>query len=239
MRKTFPSPQTPGPRRPDRDLEIEVGGIPLVTRSRALVKPTQLSGRLFEAAQALLQPLADGTPYRLIGIGVSHLTDAGKADQSDLADARLLRDKATETAIDALRAKIWRGSDCARPPVRAQSPQSDALIAGGNARISRLVISPARMKSPVDLQCPGDTVFVKIERHHIARRAILLVGIKIADRDRPAVHPLQGGNLRRLLGSRRREGMANDGERIVDLLAGFPNRRRPSPPKAALLLQSA
>jgi DNA polymerase-4 len=87
-------------------LKLKSADFRLITRSRTLAKPTQLAGRLFEAAEALLLPLAVGTPYRLIGIGVSHLCDPDEADQVDLADSKLARDKAAEAAIDELRRKF-------------------------------------------------------------------------------------------------------------------------------------
>lgn len=82
------------------------------TRSRSGLKPTQLAGRLFKVGQDMLRPELDGTRYRLIGIGLSDIVDAGEADQADLADQSVLREKAAESAVDALRAKF--GSDAVK-----------------------------------------------------------------------------------------------------------------------------
>lgn len=84
------------------------------TRARMLAAPTQLAGRIFEAASALLDRETDGTQFRLIGVGLSHLTDPAEADRGDLADTGAGREKAKEAAVDALRAKfgdaaIYRG----------------------------------------------------------------------------------------------------------------------------------
>jgi DNA polymerase-4 len=87
-------------------LKLKSADFKLITRSRTLAKPTQLARRLFDTAETLLLPLAEATAYRLIGIGVGHLCDPSEADQADLADGTLARDKAAEAAIDELRRKF-------------------------------------------------------------------------------------------------------------------------------------
>ena len=64
------------------------------------------SRALFEAARDLLQREIDGTRFRLIGVGVGELCDAQDADHGDLVDTRAARDKATEAAVDSLRARF-------------------------------------------------------------------------------------------------------------------------------------
>jgi len=78
------------------------------TRAKTLHEPTQLSTRIFAAAREALthEPTK---PYRLIGVGVSDLHEASAADRGDLADTGLAREKATETAVDKLRAKYGDG----------------------------------------------------------------------------------------------------------------------------------
>jgi DNA polymerase-4 len=76
------------------------------TRARTLNEPTQLAARIFNAARELLEKEADGSAFRLIGVGAGALTDASEADHGDLADTRATRDKARETAMDDLRAKF-------------------------------------------------------------------------------------------------------------------------------------
>jgi len=46
----------------------------------------------------------------LIGVGISNLVEAAQADHGDLADTRVVREKATETAIDSLREKFGRAA---------------------------------------------------------------------------------------------------------------------------------
>lgn len=79
-----------------------------VSRTRALSEtdPTALSTRIFAAGRALLKPEIDGTPFRLIGIGVSHLQPLAKADPQNLLNHDLKREKAREAAILQLRAKF-------------------------------------------------------------------------------------------------------------------------------------
>ena len=87
-------------------LKLKTADFRLRTRARSLPQPTQLATRIFEAARELLLREATGTRFRLIGVGVSDLHDAGEADHGDLVDTRAARDKATEAAVDALRARF-------------------------------------------------------------------------------------------------------------------------------------
>jgi DNA polymerase IV len=75
------------------------------TRTRAvrLPGPTALPDVLFEAARALLAKEADGTAFRLIGIGATQLLPLADADLGDLADTESPRRAKAQAAIDALR----------------------------------------------------------------------------------------------------------------------------------------
>ena len=87
-------------------LKLKTADFRLRTRARALPQPTQLAGRIFEAARELLNKEAKGERFRLIGVGMSDLCEAADADHGDLVDTRAARDKATEAAVDSLRAKF-------------------------------------------------------------------------------------------------------------------------------------
>ena len=91
-------------------LKLKTADFKTRTRARTLSEPTQLAGRIFEAARALLEKETDGTRFRLIGVGVTNLCDKESADHGDLADTEVKREKATENAIDALRDKFGRSA---------------------------------------------------------------------------------------------------------------------------------
>jgi DNA polymerase-4 len=76
------------------------------TRARGLSAPTALAGKIFAAGRHLLKCEADGTRFRLIGIGVSDLTDAEHADPADLVDIGGKRAALAEHAVDRVRAKF-------------------------------------------------------------------------------------------------------------------------------------
>lgn len=76
------------------------------TRNLRLNDPTQLADKIFHNGLHLLQRELDGTRYRLLGIGVTDLTDPVKADPPDLVDIQSTRRAAAEMAIDKLRSKF-------------------------------------------------------------------------------------------------------------------------------------
>ena len=76
------------------------------TRNRRLDAPSQLADRIFREGLALLTREIDGTKFRLIGIGVTDLSDSADADPPDLIDAGAEKRKAAEVAMDRLRDKF-------------------------------------------------------------------------------------------------------------------------------------
>jgi DNA polymerase-4 len=102
-----------------RDKGLAAGGVALklktaafATRTRAarLPQPTRLPDVLFAAARPLLAREADGTAFRLIGIGAQPLAPADQADRGDLADPEAPRRAARWAAVEALRAKFGEGA---------------------------------------------------------------------------------------------------------------------------------
>jgi DNA polymerase IV len=89
-------------------LKLKTADFKTRTRARGLGDPTQLAAKIFAAGRDLLLREADGTAFRLIGIGVSDLTTADKADPADLVDLRAHRTAAAELAVDKLREKFGR-----------------------------------------------------------------------------------------------------------------------------------
>ena len=76
------------------------------TRHVRLPAPTLLPDTLFGAARTLLAREADGTPFRLVGIGAQPLAPAAEADHPDLADPDAPRRTARQQALDRLRARF-------------------------------------------------------------------------------------------------------------------------------------
>lgn len=91
-------------------LKLKSADFKLRSRSRTLASPTVLAARLFEVGRDMLMKEADGTAYRLIGIGLSDLTGLDKADPADLVDTSIARNVKVEGAVDALRAKFGKAA---------------------------------------------------------------------------------------------------------------------------------
>lgn len=91
-------------------LKLKTADFKSRTRASSLSAPTQLAWRLFQAASPLLKREADGTAFRLIGVSLSHLSQAHPEDESQSLDPDYTRRAKAENAMDALRAKFGRGA---------------------------------------------------------------------------------------------------------------------------------
>jgi DNA polymerase-4 len=89
-------------------LKLKTQDFKLRTRNRQLGDPTRLADRIFQTGVELLRKETDGTKYRLLGIGVSDLSDDDKADPPDLVDVQSRKRAMAEGAMDALRDKFGR-----------------------------------------------------------------------------------------------------------------------------------
>ncbi|MBN7759589.1 DNA polymerase IV [Nitratireductor aquibiodomus] len=89
-------------------LKLKTAEFRLRTRNRQLGDPTRLADRIFHTGLELLKREVDGTRFRLLGIGVSDLTDAGRADPQDLVDGLSHKRALAEGAIDSLREKFGK-----------------------------------------------------------------------------------------------------------------------------------
>ena len=87
-------------------LKLKTADFALRTRSQRLPEPSLLPEVIFAAARPLLQREADGTAFRLIGIGAQPLAPADQADRGDLADPEAPRRAARWKAMEALRARF-------------------------------------------------------------------------------------------------------------------------------------
>jgi DNA polymerase-4 len=86
-------------------LKLKSADFKIRTRARSLGSPTQLAARIFAAGRDLLSHEIGATKYRLIGIGVSNLSEAAGDDFADLIDRRTAD---AEHAVDKLRSKFGR-----------------------------------------------------------------------------------------------------------------------------------
>lgn len=84
-------------------LKLKSAGFRNRTRARHLSMPTQLAHQIYEIARPLLAREADGTAYRLIGVGMSGLSPDDGIDPTDLVEPAIARRSAAERAIDQLR----------------------------------------------------------------------------------------------------------------------------------------
>ena len=107
-------------------LKLKTARFALRTRAARLAQPTRLPDRLFAAARGLLAREADGTAFRLIGIGAAPMVDGVAADRPDLADPGVTRAVAAQSAVDAVRARfgpdaVGRGRGLITP-ARSRNP---------------------------------------------------------------------------------------------------------------------
>jgi DNA polymerase IV len=91
-------------------LKLKTADFKSRSRNMKLDSPTQLADRLFRTGLTLLEKEIDGTRFRLIGIGVTDLSDPSLADPPDLVDQNAARRAAAETAMDRLREKFGKGA---------------------------------------------------------------------------------------------------------------------------------
>jgi len=91
-------------------LKHKTANFKLKTRSASLEAPTQLADRIFRVARDALKREADGTSYRLLGVGISNLAPAHQADPRDLIDRGADKRAAAERAMDKLRDKFGTGT---------------------------------------------------------------------------------------------------------------------------------
>ncbi|MBP0615060.1 DNA polymerase IV [Jiella mangrovi] len=89
-------------------LKLKTADFRLRTRNRKLTDPTRLADRIFATARALLEKEADGTRFRLIGVGCSEFSPAERADPADLVDTGAAKRARAEAALDSLRGKFGK-----------------------------------------------------------------------------------------------------------------------------------
>ena len=85
-------------------LKLKRHNFKTLTRQSQLTDPTQIADRIYRTARDLFEIVKDQGPFRLIGVGLSHLGDAEGADLSgDLLDPHAEQRAKAERATDAIR----------------------------------------------------------------------------------------------------------------------------------------
>jgi len=85
-------------------LKLKRANHTLLSRRVALSDPTQLADRIYRTARGLFDQVGEKGPYRLLGCGISDLSDAADADKlGDLLDPGAARRSEAERATDAIR----------------------------------------------------------------------------------------------------------------------------------------
>jgi DNA polymerase-4 len=91
-------------------LKLKTADFRIRTRAATIAHPTQLADTIFRAALPALGREADGTRFRLLGVGLSMFTDATEADPFDLSEPDSARRAAVERAMDRLRDRFGNDS---------------------------------------------------------------------------------------------------------------------------------
>lgn len=92
-------------------LKLKRADHTLLSRRVALSDPTQLADRIYRTARGMFDQVTEKGSYRLLGCGLSDLSDAKDADKlGDLLDPDAARRSDAERATDAIRNKFGAGA---------------------------------------------------------------------------------------------------------------------------------
>ncbi len=88
-------------------LKVKQSNHQSLTRRISLYDPTQIADRIYSVARSLLEGVIDKGPFRLIGVGISHL-ESQKASESygDLLDPEAQQREKVERVSDEIRRKF-------------------------------------------------------------------------------------------------------------------------------------
>jgi DNA polymerase-4 len=101
-------------------LKLKSAKFRIRTRSISLDNPTQLADTIFRVSREALKREADGTSFRLLGVGLSGLAGSAECDLGDLLEGKQSKRAAAERAMDRLRVKfgdeaVEKGRSIRRP----------------------------------------------------------------------------------------------------------------------------
>lgn len=90
-------------------LKVKQANHQIVTRRTSLREPTQMADRIYNTARPLLDGILNKAPFRLIGVGISHLETPEAADQfMDLLEQDAAKRAQAERATDRIRARFGK-----------------------------------------------------------------------------------------------------------------------------------
>ena len=88
-------------------LKLKRANHSTLTRRVSLHSPTQMADTIYRTARALFDQVGNEGPYRLLGCGISDLTNADKADtEGDLLDPNKTKRTQAERATDKIRSRF-------------------------------------------------------------------------------------------------------------------------------------
>ncbi|MCI2393302.1 DNA polymerase IV [Aliiroseovarius sediminis] len=91
-------------------LKLKRADFRSLSRQTNLGDMTQSADRIYQTVRSLFDTVADKGPFRLIGVGLSHLGPSEDADRSDdLLDPKASQRRAAERATDKIRARFGDG----------------------------------------------------------------------------------------------------------------------------------
>ncbi len=92
-------------------LKVKQSNHKILTRRSSLFEPTQMADRIYSAARILLEAVIDKGPFRLIGVGISHLEESeSAASLGDLLDPDAQAREKAERVSDEIRARFGADS---------------------------------------------------------------------------------------------------------------------------------
>ncbi len=92
------------------NLKLKTTDFKSRTRAVSLTDPTRLAHRIFECAKPLLVKEATGAKFRLLGVGISNLSEAKSDDDINSLDAQSAARSKAELAIDEIRKKFGKSA---------------------------------------------------------------------------------------------------------------------------------
>jgi len=93
------------------NLKVKKADFKLLTRSITLNEPTQMTDRIYTNVRQMLNSIIDNAPFRLVGVGISHLTKPEDADQfMDLLEQDAAKRAKAERVTDTIRKRFGKDS---------------------------------------------------------------------------------------------------------------------------------